>query len=636
MVTTLRAALSVLMLVGFYVVAVAAVAALGWVAVTSFESGSAGLGGKAALIAAVAAFGLVVALWRVARARPEPDPGIVLTPDAAPELWGTVRELAAAADTRVPDEIRLVPDLNAAVSEDARLLGLVPGTRRMYLGVPLLLGLDVAQVRSVLAHELGHYSRSHTRLAPLTYRGQTAILATVAQLSGNVVGFLLRQYAKVYLLVSAGVTRRQELEADELSVRTAGRDTAQSALRELPVLDAAWAFYEAAYLAPGWEVGLAPTAEGFFTGFRDLLAARSDELAAMRAEPAPDDRSAWDTHPSVAARIAAMDRMPDVAVERDTRPGAVLVPSLDAAAAALAGEVVQFGERSRLGWAELTASATAATDQRDADTVFRAAARLAGVPRATLSTVLDLVEQGRGPELAAALRVPVEARPAVPPAELAADPAGGDGAEPTLADAVGTAARAGAVQAGVASWRHAWDGPARLVDASGAPLDLDELAAQAAVPATVGAARGRLAALGVELDAVGQVRDRATAHGAAVLGALSTVGVGGRPHDVVVLDRGLVLVPCPKGTEGGKARLVELVESAPVAELAERHRFVAFEDVATAAVHKRIPVRVSLTLHSGETLELRQPWSGDQLTKDSAEVLAELVDGLVAPAPVAP
>ncbi|MFD5554239.1 hypothetical protein ACFWIA_10400 [Streptomyces sp. NPDC127068] len=50
-----------------------------------------------------------------------------------------------------PSEIVLTADPGASVTEDARFFALVPGTRRLHLGLPLLLGLDEAQVRAVLA-----------------------------------------------------------------------------------------------------------------------------------------------------------------------------------------------------------------------------------------------------------------------------------------------------------------------------------------------------------------------------------------------------------------------------------------------------------------------------------------------------
>ncbi|MFC8192435.1 M48 family metallopeptidase [Cellulomonas sp. NPDC057328] len=604
MLTTLRAALSVLMLAGFYVVAGGLVGGLLWLTVLAFGAGAEAGAAKLGFVALVVVVALVRALWLVARARPEPEPGVELSPAAAPELWAAVRELAGVADTRVPDEIRLVPEVNAAVSEDARLLGLVGGRRRLYLGVPLVQALDVAQLRSVLAHELGHYSRSHTRLGPVAYRGRAVVLATVQQLSG-VVGWVLGGYARLYLLVSASVSRRQELEADELSVRVAGRAVAQATLRELPVVDTAWSFYTGTYLAAGWESGLAPTARGFFGGFGELLAARGSELAAVRSEAPPEDQSVWDSHPSVAARVAAMERMPSADVPRDTRPATVLVPGFADAATAVAEHTVRFEDRARLEWDELTARSVGVEQQRTADSVHRAVARLTGAPRGTLGTVLDLVAAGRGDELTR---------------ELGFTAADGDD-EPPLHMVLRVVLRAGAAQSGAARWRHSWAGPAELVGRDGTPFPTDDVLPLATAPGGAHAARTRLAALGVDADAVGQVGARATAHGGDVLGGIANMQVGKAPHDVVVLDNGLLLVPCPKKTEGGKDRIAALLASASVVELARQHRFVPFEDVASAAVLKRVPVRVSFTLHDGTVLELKELWSGERLTKDSDDLL---------------
>jgi len=65
---------------------------------------------------------------------------------------------------------------------------------------------------------------------------------------------------------------------------------------------------------------VAPTADGFFSGFGEMLAGRSDELSSMRAEAAPAEQSRWDTHPSIAARVAAMETMPSAAVDLDHGP----------------------------------------------------------------------------------------------------------------------------------------------------------------------------------------------------------------------------------------------------------------------------------------------------------------------------
>src|SRR5262249_16803825 len=111
-----RAGASVLMLAGFYVVALiqlgAAIALAVWL--SSVSTGVPAL--KIALPRFPAPAGAVaVAIWKAIRAKPRPPKGLTVGSDQAPALWTTVRELANEAGTRVPDEIRLVPDVNAAV-----------------------------------------------------------------------------------------------------------------------------------------------------------------------------------------------------------------------------------------------------------------------------------------------------------------------------------------------------------------------------------------------------------------------------------------------------------------------------------------------------------------------------------------
>ncbi|KQY22966.1 hypothetical protein ASD16_10210 [Cellulomonas sp. Root485] len=601
MTTTLRAALSAVLLAGFYVVALAIIVGMGALSWWAFQSDAEAAAAKLGFFTAAIAVGVVVALWKVARARPEPEVGPTLTTADAPALWETVRELADAAGTRAPDDIRLLPDVNAAVSEDTRLLGLVGGTRHLYLGVPLLQTLDVGQLRSVLAHELGHYSNSHTRLGPLTYRGQQAIVATIEQLSGNVVGWFLRLYARLFFVVSAAVSRRQELEADELSVRIAGRATAQSALRELPVADAAWSFYLQNYLNDAWESGYATTSHGFFGGFGQLVAARTAELAEMRDDAPPAEQSRWDSHPSIAVRVAAMDRMPDVAVARDARPAWALIPGFEAHATELAARVFRVEGRTQLEWEELTATSLVLSRQRTADIVYRAAARVAGQQRANLGTVLDVIAGGR--------RAALEK-------DLGTE-------DDQLADLLELLVSQAAVQAGVARWRHSWSGPAELVGRDDQVLDLSPVASAALLPETVGAARARLAEIGVDVTSTGQVAEVASAHGGEVLGGLASVKVDGTKHDVLVLDIGMILVPTPKKDEYGKNRMISLLQSGSVVQLASYHRFLAYEQIATARIAKRTPLQADLTLHDGRTVSLKETWTGETLDKESSLRLLE-------------
>jgi Zn-dependent protease with chaperone function len=207
---------------------------------------------------AAAAIGLGFALWQIVWSGPGPPlSGIPVDEAAAPALWSMARDLADASGTRPPDQIRLVPEVNAAVWEESGALGLQAGQLRLYVGCRCY-ALPSAQVRAVLAHEFGHYSHQHTRLGPTAYRGMWAIERTIETLGPGVAGVALTLYAVAYALVSAALRRRMEIEADLFAARVAGRDALRSALRETPSLDDGWHTYLATYVRWARSTGYTP------------------------------------------------------------------------------------------------------------------------------------------------------------------------------------------------------------------------------------------------------------------------------------------------------------------------------------------------------------------------------------------
>lgn len=607
----LRAAASVFMLLGFYLVAfvqlIAVVVLVVWVAAES----NLAVGVKLGFPLLVAVGGTAVGLWRAIRARPEPAHGLIITPRDAPELWRLVDHLAAAVGTRRPDEIRLVPEVNAAVSEDSKALGLIGGTRRLYLGMPLLLSFSVDQLRSVLAHELGHYSGQHTRLGEVAYRGRLAIGHTIGRIGKwNPVGWVFRGYARLYLLVDNAASRRQELEADQASVRVAGPAAAISALRELPVIDAAWDFYFDRYVAQGWEAGFAP--DDIFGGFGQLVAARHAELAGLREREPEENQSRWDTHPSNGTRIAAMRSAAPSAHPADGRPAWTLLPAIASVAAALQAEVFAIGDRRVLPWPQFTAAAITSGLQSNADRIFRSLGRLTGTAQPGLGALLELVAAGRLGELAEEF---------LPNATRKEAPAQFVG----IMDMLITLA---AVRSGVAFWRHSWSEPAKLVDANGAEADFEPLAKLAVAPETLDQARAWMAHLGIHVEAAEIVERSATASGSDVIGALANFKVDGAHTDLILLDRGIILVPAPKSTDKGEDRLRQLLGSAPVEQIAAHHRFIPYEEVVSAGIDRRSPIRAELRLHGGATVALEQRWTAEQLG-DSQDTLLAVLDRMV-------
>lgn len=484
MITSLRAAVAVVLLAGFYVLVAGVTAGTVVLDYFAVRYGHAG-GFKVAAIASLGVLAMLRGVFVVGRRGADQQPGVAVTPRDEPELWRTVTELAAQVRTRTPDEIRLVPEVNAAVSEDARLLGLIPGRRHMYVGVPLLLSLTVGEMRAVLCHELGHYGGSHTRLGALTYRGRAALIRTITRLGGHaVIRGVFTLYAKLYFRVSQAVSRRQELEADAAAVAVSGRRPMGDALRKVRASAAAWDFYLASYC------GLIAPAQGrpddLFAGFFAMLRepARHPELA--RLQSAPEERSPYDSHPSLAERLAAIERLPEPPVRPDPRPALALLA--DPRRAALSTQAAMLTDDAMrlpvLDWPQIVSRGMYTGLHAEAIVdVFGAAGQLANQPRPTVDTVLRLLAGGGTGALGERLRA-----------------AGWQGAEtPELTTrAIARAFEGLLIQAGRARYVFSWAEVARLTSDDGDAIDLTEpVRAAVADPSRVNALHEGLLRLGL-------------------------------------------------------------------------------------------------------------------------------------------
>ncbi|WP_374456350.1 M48 family metallopeptidase [Nocardioides sp.] len=478
-----RAALAVALLVGFYVYGVAVLVGLGWLLVLALQHGLPGfLAGKGFLVLAIVAVAVARSLFGLRRRDTTPPPGLLLTPQEQPRLWAVVRQLADMVGTRPPDEIRLVPDVNAAVSEESSWLGLRPGRRRMFVGAPLATTFSEAELASVLAHELGHYSGRHTALGGLVYRSREAIGRTLERLQDHpVVATFFHLYARFYVAVTAATSRAQEIEADRFSVQVSGTSTATRALLAVEPLAAAWAFFLETYALAGREDGLRPT--DVFGGFELFLndPERQRQLAELnlRAEPEP---TRWtDTHPSVEHRVRAMEALGLPDADDSSPPSIELLGDYLVVLRALEDEMFAGTGLSAAGWDEVVGSGARRTWDELSGLVTSSARVGDATPR--LGGVLDAVADGRYRGYVAA---------------VVADPeTHGEAAQRELLDALCRSA----LVAGGARVRVNWAGPAHVVGTHAGRLDPAPLvSASLDDPAGVAALREWLVANGASLD----------------------------------------------------------------------------------------------------------------------------------------
>jgi Zn-dependent protease with chaperone function len=407
-----------------------------------------------------------------------------------------VRRLADVAGTRPPDEIYLTSDVNAGVMEETRLLGLVAGRRRMFIGAPLLAGFREDQFLAVLTHELAHYSNRDTRLSGVVYRGRRALVRTVGGLNRadwfqRMLAWLLGGYLKLYLRVSTAVCRRQESAADEAAARAAGSAAAAGALRELAAIHRAWEAFTRNHLLLGWRFGYLPA--DVFGGFAEFRGSVADQLAEIRRNP-PAETLPYDTHPPLNTRVAAIEALTAAPVIEVGDRAAITVlrdPATVLDAALMSGLAPEARIKRRADWATLATLHGRAVASAKAATALDNAANAIG-QRQTLRTLLDVLDAGRLPELAGHLENLPDGAQSRARREFARD---------VVLEAVTAEVQLSLVTAGVARFEPSW--------ASGAELVLDEpyatrlpplLTAACADPADTAGLRGLLEEAGADLD----------------------------------------------------------------------------------------------------------------------------------------
>ena len=308
-----RAVLAVAMMAGFYLLAIGLCVGLGLLVWADLNNDR--VHPKLVLIAGLT-IGIVA--WSVwPRSLRFPDPGIALREQDQPELWRLVKSVAAAAEQPPPAELFLVGDVNAFVAERGGRLGL-GGSRIMGIGLPLLQVLTVPQLKSVVAHEFGHFHGGDTRLGPFIYRTRDAIGRTITnfQRAQSLLHLPFTWYGNMFLRVTHGISRAQELAADALSVRLVGREPVQTSLRRVNEVAPLYEHYVQSEYLPVLNQRVRPPLAG---GFQLFLASKSmrDVQVKVGEEAMQAKSNPYDTHPPLSERLAAAAE-----VERPGREGA--------------------------------------------------------------------------------------------------------------------------------------------------------------------------------------------------------------------------------------------------------------------------------------------------------------------------
>jgi Zn-dependent protease with chaperone function/Flp pilus assembly protein TadD len=233
-----------------------------------------------------------------------------------PKLRAMIEEVAAAVGTRPADAAYLTPGTDMAVTERAGIWASVRGKRTersLIMGVGLFDGMTQLQLRSVLAHEHGHYRNADTAGGGFALAVRRSVLSMIIRLaqSGaasnlNPVWWFLRGYHRIYLVVSQGASRLQEVLADRWAVQAYGTAGFVDGYRHVIARSVAFDRQSQAALRDVLERGRAlPNLYQYVPSKAAEASAPSEADIAHAIEEAMNEPpTVYDSHPAPRQRIA--------------------------------------------------------------------------------------------------------------------------------------------------------------------------------------------------------------------------------------------------------------------------------------------------------------------------------------------
>ena len=271
---------------------------------------------KLVLLVAVLA---LVTVWVTVRSAfvrvRDADPGERLDLEREPRLRDLLDHVAGRIGTRPVQRVFITPGAEVAVYERGGMLAQLKGDaeRCMVLGAAAVDGMTLGPFRAVLAHEYGHFSNRDTAGGgfALAVRRSLMTMAMGLATSGaaawyNPAWLFVTGFYRVFMRISQGASRLQEVLADRWAALAYGAAAFESGLRQVIVADVRFNHHVGATLKEVIEKKQALA--NLYRYQPEASATEADITAAideaMKAEP-----SVYDSHPAPMDRIAWVHRL---------------------------------------------------------------------------------------------------------------------------------------------------------------------------------------------------------------------------------------------------------------------------------------------------------------------------------------
>jgi len=254
----------------------------------------------------------VVSMVKSLLRKPEDvDPGTRLDLSKEPRLRALLDEVAKRIGTRPVDNVYLTPGTGVAVMERATKK---PKERCLILGVGALDGLKIRPFKAILGHEYGHFSNKDTAGGAFALSVRNSLGATAYGLAEggaaawyNPAWLFLNGFNRVFLRISEGASRLQEVLADRWAVFAYGADAFETGLRHVIERSVRFDAHVGATLN---EVVKSKTALANLYTYEPSKRAEEKDIETAVNDALNRKVSAYDSHPSPADRFKLVHALP--------------------------------------------------------------------------------------------------------------------------------------------------------------------------------------------------------------------------------------------------------------------------------------------------------------------------------------
>jgi Zn-dependent protease with chaperone function len=246
------------------------------------------------------------------------DPGDRLDLDTHTRLRDVLHEVAEKVGTRPVDAVFLTTATELAVFERGSALSRVRGRsaeRCLVLGLGVLQDMRLIDFKAVLAHEYGHFQNADTAGGGFALAVRRSLIRSIVAMAESGVAtwynpawWFMRGFFALFLRVSQGASRLQEILADRWAAFSYGPAAFESGLRHAIAASVVFDMRTDAVLREAVEEK---------RGFHNLYTAQptkpldDEEVSTAIEASISREASAYDSHPSPTERFALVHRLVD-------------------------------------------------------------------------------------------------------------------------------------------------------------------------------------------------------------------------------------------------------------------------------------------------------------------------------------